>query len=347
MGGIADAFGGHVVEGGDVEDVGGFFELAFHAVACCRDHWRLEVVLGGVDAVEEDVVVFAGESAGGGAAEAVGPDEVVDEMVFAEELVEKQADMMGCSPVGVDEDVGGGFEFGKGGLEAITEPCEPRGGRWPRVGVGVCFGGLGFASVEGGIDIEEVDGVVGEGGHEVEPVGMGDVLGRRGHGESISGFFGCSDVVLVPGGVAFGAEDAIVGFGGEAGEFVAAGGAMGLGEVDLGDAGEVSLADWIDQEIQGEERDDERKGGVDGDIENHAEVGSGVGGDDELPEEKKGGEGDEDDHKLFPNRDHLLFAKDFVGDTTGMAAGSHGDLLEREPCDGARNAAIVGGFGHG
>ena len=50
---------------------------------------------------------------------------MIDKPILAEEFVEEQPDMVGCPPIGMDEEVGGGFEFREGWFEAITEPLEP------------------------------------------------------------------------------------------------------------------------------------------------------------------------------------------------------------------------------
>src|SRR5690606_42116623 len=116
-GGISGALGGHVVEGGDGEDVGRLLELAGHAVAGGGDARRLEPVAVGVEAVEEDVVVLAGEAARAAAAEAVTPDEVIDEAVRPKQLIEQEAGVVAGAPVDVQEDAGRGREGGAGGHE--------------------------------------------------------------------------------------------------------------------------------------------------------------------------------------------------------------------------------------
>ena len=139
--------------------------------------------------VVEDVVVLACEACGGGAAEAVAPDEVVDEVVWREEFVEEESDVVGGSPVDVDEDGGGGLECGECCGDAIAEPIDPGGGRWPGVGVGACVCGFALAGVEGWVCVEEIDGVWGERWRQRQPVAGAEVGGHV--VETISLLEGC------------------------------------------------------------------------------------------------------------------------------------------------------------
>src|SRR5690606_19207166 len=104
-----------------------------HASGGGGDHGGVEEVAVGVNAVEEQVVVLAGEAAWGGAAEAVGPDQVVDEAVGAEELVEEEAGVVAGAPVQVEEEARGGGELGEGGPEAAAQPGDPVAGVRPCV----------------------------------------------------------------------------------------------------------------------------------------------------------------------------------------------------------------------
>ena len=170
--GVAGALAAHVVNGGDVEHIGSLLGLSLQAAAGGGHPRCEEVRVARVDAVEEDVVVLAGEAARGGAAKAIGPDEVVDKAVGAQDIVEQQADVVARPPVAVDEDVAGAFDGGECGEEAFAQPCRVVEHGGPCVGVGgvagegaaALFGGLcadgralRLAGVEGRINVEQVD----------------------------------------------------------------------------------------------------------------------------------------------------------------------------------------------
>ena len=66
------------------------------------------------------------EPPGGGAAEAISPDEVVDESVGPEAIIEEDPDAVARPPVEVDEEAGRAAERRDGGVESRGEPVEIR-----------------------------------------------------------------------------------------------------------------------------------------------------------------------------------------------------------------------------
>ena len=168
---------------------------------------EVEGVVFGVFGVPEDVVVLGGPAPGGTGAVVVGPDDLVLEAVAAiggcggEELVEENFDVVHFARVYMQKErtrgiqdamgfgepraeeaevvgesvgvvVGGGVEF-FGAVAMATEAGAVAGVVTDGAEAGTLLGGPG---VEGRVDVDELDGGVGEGAERGEVFGFDDAV---------------------------------------------------------------------------------------------------------------------------------------------------------------------------
>jgi hypothetical protein len=141
---------------------------------------EVELVVGGVAGVPEDVVVFGGPAGSGTGAVIVGPDDFVDEGVATEDEVEEDLAVVDLSIVDVEEEAAIGmkeamgfdearFEEGEVVVEevwvflgtdldvAVAESMEAGFGSLGIADDGDVVAGLDATGVEGGIDVDQVD----------------------------------------------------------------------------------------------------------------------------------------------------------------------------------------------
>ena len=153
---IADTFARHVVDGRNIENVGGFLHLSTQTLASCRDARRFEVVVRSIG-VEQNVVMLSGEAPGRGPTETVVPDDVVHERFAAEQFIEQHADVVRCSPVDMHEDGGVRRQHALDRAEALAQEVDVRRHSRPRIVIGPGEVTTGAAGIERRIKIDALD----------------------------------------------------------------------------------------------------------------------------------------------------------------------------------------------